>query len=87
MALLRPLRIFQPRSVLLRLASSDALTDRWTNAHKTQSSQDRRWPRPRSPMAAFEDENIDYSKAEEEEIALASKYRLPPVDEAESFDA
>ena len=77
-------------AVGVRWRSSDVLTDRWTLAHSDKSAADRRWPRPRSPLASFEDGADVGEEAWEEveawEIGEASRLRLPPMDEAQSFD-
>lgn len=82
-------RLLSHRSTLIlcRHHSGDhSLADRWTQAHAARSPYDRRWPRPNSPLASFDAGSTAWASAEEEEIALASLHRLPPVEDATSFD-
>ena len=80
-------------AVLLRTSrrSAHAFADKWTLAHSTVGSVARRWPRPNSPLAGL----IDSAGAEQEAWSPGAEQRLqdeefdrrlPPIDEAPSFD-
>ena len=75
-------------SKLVHCRCAHGLADRWTTAHAALKEERRLWPRPNSPLAEYL--NSDDARNEAAEAAMleaSSRERLPPVDEAENFEA